>query len=382
MRIGVILSGLGAGGAERVVALLAREWTRRGWDVVLICFEKADGTSYHWLPDEVRIVRRPPAAARSPARAALDMLGRIAFLRRTIAREKPDLLISFLTKINVLALLANWGSSVPLVICERNNPERQQVWPGWRRLQDRLAHRAMLILQTQASRRAFHHVVPGRVRVIPNPVELPPAEVDHEARTIVAVGRLVEQKGFDLLICSFARIAAEYPDWKLVIWGEGPLRGALERSRDEKGLRDRVMLPGISREPGSWMRSGSIFVLSSRYEGFPNVLLEAMSSGMPVVAFDCPFGPAEIVRHGEDGYLVRPENADALAAALGSLMGDEPSRRRMGLAARKNVERFGLEKVLEQWDEALAAALPHRSAEDWSRAAVAKALQDGMGAGS
>ena len=360
MRIALVLSGLGAGGAERVAAILARAWIDRGWDVVLVCFEQEGTEPYHRLPEEVRIIRRPPPRKRSFHRAALDLAGRVLFLRRIFRSENPDVVVSFLTKNNVLALLANMGSSRPLVICERNNPLRQDVRPTWHAIQGRLARRSTLVLQTSASRRAFSSAALAGARVIPNPIERAWFAANPLLNTIVAAGRLVEQKGFDRLIDAFAQALPSSPGWNLVIWGEGPMRGALEAQRHALGLDDKVALPGISAVPREWVCSGSVFALSSRYEGFPNVLVEAMSAGMAVVSFDCPFGPADIVRNGEDGLLVPEGDVPALAGCLSRLMVDPPLRLGLGRAAQHSVQRFGVDRVIAEWDAALETALAGR----------------------
>lgn len=175
-------------------------------------------------------------------------------------------------------------------------------------------------------------------------------------RRVVAVGRLVAQKGFDLLLQAFARLQGRYPDWSLVIVGEGPLRAELEGLVERLGLSGRVFLPGLVQAVPALLKRCDLFVLASRYEGFPNALGEAMAAGLPVIAADCPTGPRELVRHGVDGLLVPPEDPATLAEAMDRLMGDGEERRRLAGRAVEVTARFSEEKVLALWDQVLAEA--------------------------
>lgn len=176
---------------------------------------------------------------------------------------------------------------------------------------------------------------------------------------VVGVGHLVPVKGFDLLVQSFARCAVRFPEWRLMIWGLGSEETRLRALADEHGIADRVDLPGRSATPGSWLNSAGIFVLSSRHEGFPNVLLEAMAHGLPVIAADCPIGgPRTMVTDAVDGLLVPAEDIEALAAALQQLMSDPILRRNLGQAAYESVgRRYAMANIMAIW-----TALVHQAA--------------------
>ena len=359
MRIALVISALSAGGAERVIVTLANSWAARGWRVTLITFEPAGTTPYYAVDPRVALRQLGIASAGSPLwRAIRQNLRRIRALRQTLCAADPDLAIAFLAKINVLTVLASRGLGFPVVVSERNNPERQRFRGIWSWLRQRLYGTAYCVVTpSRGVLASFSGAVRERGRVIPNPVDLArPARAQRGSGRLVAVGRLVHQKGFDLLLQAFARIAPEHPDWTLTIWGEGEERATLEALRTELGLARRVRLPGVTERPGQWVGAADVFVLSSRYESFGNVITEAMAAGLPVVAFDCPWGPGDILRDGEDGLLVPPEDVDALAAAVRRLILDADLRARLGAAAALNVRRFAREAILAQWDALVAEA--------------------------
>jgi glycosyltransferase involved in cell wall biosynthesis len=174
---------------------------------------------------------------------------------------------------------------------------------------------------------------------------------DGSARKVIAAGRLTPQKGFGRLIAAFAEVAAVHPDWQLEICGNGPRRRHLERAIDRHGLGANVTLAGPVRNIERAMAGASIFALSSRFEGFPMVLLEAMSLGLPVVSFDCPTGPREIVANGHNGLLVPADDIDALAAALIAMIEDEDLRRRCSAGALETVESYSLDAIGPRWEQ-------------------------------
>lgn len=365
MKAVIVLAGLSAGGAERVISLITAQWADMGREVVVIAFDSPTDPIYHAFDPRVRIVRLGLATTSGRLVDGLTTNARrIGRLRSILKRERPDIVISFLTKINAVTLAATAGLDIPVVVSERNNPMRQASHPLWALMLRLLYARAYkIVMQTEASIACLPRKVRAKAIVIPNPIAAAHLreQAGGDTANFVAVGRLVEQKGFDLLIEAFARIAEKLPQWRLVIWGEGDGRPALERQVETLGLQDRIALPGLSGSARGWIDDADIFVLSSRYEGFPNVLGEAMAAGIPPIAFDCPFGPAEIIVDGQDGLIVPAENVDALAGAMARLATDAALRRHLGDAARASVARFDITAVLSRWEEVLPDGPPTAS---------------------
>lgn len=171
------------------------------------------------------------------------------------------------------------------------------------------------------------------------------------AKTIVAAGRLDYVKGYDLLIDAFTNIAKKHPDWKLKIFGSGAEKNNLLKQIQERKLYNNVFLMGPTKQLQEELQNASIFVCSSRMEGFGLVIAEAMQCGVPVVSFDCPHGPSEIIKHGQDGILVENGNVEKLAEEINKLIENEQLRKQLGNNAYENVKRFSVEYIGEQWSE-------------------------------
>jgi glycosyltransferase involved in cell wall biosynthesis len=218
-----------------------------------------------------------------------------------------------------------------------------------------------LVVLTEHDLNEYRDALAGATRVVQIPNALPDSDGATSGLTnpiVLAAGRLTPQKGFDRLIPAFAWVVREHPDWTLRICGRGPKRAALERMITEHQLTDNVeLMPAVSNLPEQ-MRMASFFVISSRFEGLPMVMLEAMSAGLPVVSFDCPTGPREVITDGRDGLLVPEGNTVRLAEAMKELIEDAERRRSYGAAATAKAASYSLNAVGPRWDTLFETVSP------------------------
>ncbi|MFH1913886.1 MAG: glycosyltransferase family 4 protein [Pseudomonadota bacterium] len=359
MRLALVISSLRQGGAERVFSLTANALAARGHQVTLFTLENECPSPFYPLAESVCHLPLKLAKKSSNYLAALgNNLRRVTTLRRAILSVRPEAVLSFMDATNILVLMAV-GRDLPVAVSERVHPVHYDIGPIWRNLRRATYSRAAaIVIQTADIQHTLPAVLRPRCAVIPNPVVklpnvTPVPNLITQGRLLLAMGRLASQKGFDMLLQAFAPIAQDHPDWTLVILGEGPERPSLESLREELCLNERVLLPGQLDAPGWALRRADLFVLSSRFEGFPNALCEAMACGLPAVAFDCPSGPRDIIRHGMDGLLVRPGNVKELTDALSRIMSNEKLRHSFAKQAPNILERFGLEKVMDMWENLL-----------------------------
>lgn len=363
MRICGVIASLGAGGAERVMLELCAAWHTRGHEVTLLTLDDGNLDFYAVPAGVVRNALSLESRSRSVTDALRANVIRARVLRAGLRRARPEVIVSFTDRTNVLSLLAARGMAIPVVVSERTDPRRHDIGRAWSFLRGLMYPSASaLVVQTESVRKWANDVASARrVAVIPNPLrritasDVPAGE---RAPEIVAIGRLVPAKGFDVLIRAFAMLADDFPTWRLTIFGEGPERSALQRLIDERGLTARVSLAGQTTNPDAVLAAASVFALPSRYEGFPNALLEAMSHGCACVATHCDSGPAEMLWDRQSGQLVPVDDVLRFGEALATVMCDDPLRTVMGHRAQHAIERFAADTVLDAWDELFLQVRP------------------------
>ena len=356
-RILLITSKFVCGGAERVLTSLANHWAESGFEVTAMAMGDTGAPPFFPFVGKVRIrVLQLQERSDNWLTGAWRTVWRLLALRRELKQVGADVIISFMDRPNILTLLASRGLKSRVIISERTDPAQRKIGRQWEFLR-RLTYpwADSLVCQGERPLQYFGPAVRRRAKIIPNPVMAPTVclSVKSAAQsdcTLMALGSLRPEKGFDLLLSAFARVAPGHPSWTLVVWGEGDSRPALEAQIQYLRLQDRVFLPGVTSQVPSKMAAADLFVLSSRVEGFPNALTEAMAAGLPVVATDVG-AVTEIVRTGVDGLIVPSGDVAALAAALDILMGNSEKRAELGRRAKEVAERFSPQRVVALWEQ-------------------------------
>jgi GalNAc-alpha-(1->4)-GalNAc-alpha-(1->3)-diNAcBac-PP-undecaprenol alpha-1,4-N-acetyl-D-galactosaminyltransferase len=349
------------------VTLLTRGLLARGYGITVITLFGADSDFYTLPTGATRIALGIDGDSPTLIHGLANNLHRLRILRRAIKSTAPDVVVSHIHRTNIMTILAVGRTPIPVIVVEHNDPGMNPDGRIWERLRRSTYLRARkLVSVSQGVDRQFSWLPETQRTVIHNPLALPenaPAfdkQMDTGRDWIAAMGRLTAQKGFDLLLRAFARVSANHPDWRLLIIGDGELRGELEELRNELGLAEIVSFAGLLADPSATLRNAKLFVMASRFEGFPYAALEAMACGLPAIYTDCPSGPREIIRDGIDGLLVPNGDVTALAAAMDRLLSDGAERERLARRAPEVLERFGEDKIIAQWEVLFENTAPNQ----------------------
>ena len=338
----MVIPSLEAGGAESVMVRLADAFAARGHAVALLTLAGNERPCHFAISAKVERIALGTLRGASMHGRLSAMVHSIKALRRTIRDRRPRTVLSFMDMTNFVTLLAARGTGPRIVVSERLDP-RFHRWRAARAATRRLLYpgAATIVVQTEAIRDCLPAALRVRSAVIANPVPtvsdpaVPDRPDDQGRFRIAAVGRLHRQKGMDRLIRAFAEIAANFPEWDLVILGRGPEEAALRRQVAAEGLDRRVRFLGLVPDAAPELRAAHLFAFPSRFEGFPNALAEAVAHGLPAVAYRGVSGVEELIADGRNGLLA---NGDAaFGRALAALMRDADLRVRMGSTGRSLV---------------------------------------------
>ncbi len=354
MRIALTVHAMQGGGAERVMARLAERWSTAGHEVHLITWSAADTDQ---IPVPHTVHRHGLDLVHNSANLWQGMwanVRRVGALRRKLRELQPDFVLSFCDQMNISTLQATRGLKLPVWIAEHNDPSQQRlsrVWEWWRR---RTYPRCTgcVALTSEIADHLAQWVPRSRLTIIPNAVE-PVEEISGERPTrsrMLSVGRLCEQKGLDHLLSAWRMSHAQLGDWELCIVGDGPLRTSLESQAADL---PRVHFSGWMSDTTPAYRSATLFVMPSRYEGFPIALLEAMSHGLACLVTRCSQAVEELSQGGEAVQVVAPEDPEIFARALINLAADTPRRQQLGAAARRVSSQYSWNRIGPMWDRLL-----------------------------
>lgn len=363
------LNSMSGGGAERVTANLANHWVSEGHHATIVTLTTAEDDAYTIDPAVNRIGLGLGDESNSVFAAITNNIKRVRALRRCLRQTRPDAAIAIMSTASCLLGMVGRSACKLRIGTERIHPPQLALGRIWERIRV-LAYGQLdcvVALTAESAVWLQENTKAKKVVVIPNAVSLPlgqskplKAVKDHiqpGKKTILAVGRLNEQKGFDRLLKAFGQIAAEFPQWNVVILGDGPLREELEQSADSLGIGDRVTLLGQTGNVADWYQAADLYVMTSLFEGFPMVLVEAMAHGLPPVSVDCNTGPREIIRHGKDGLLVPQDDPEALVVALHEMMSDDTKRHMFSCESLGIRARYSMRKIAAEWE-----AIIHKAA--------------------
>lgn len=353
MKILFLIASLRGGGAERVAANLCNHWANLGHEVTLVTF---DDPEHDFYISDPKIKRHSLACFKTSTnkfQKIMSNLNRITKLRNIVRKTQPTVVVSFMDVANMLAVMACFGLKIPVVISERTYPpyyNDNNLFDKIRKFIYRFTH-AFVAQTNNVGAWAAEFLSTNKITVIANPVTVKDVQdlsVERE-NVILAMGRLGPEKGYDMLIQAFAQLHAQHSDWKLKIVGEGQERENLQKQINALDLQNKISLPGQTTQTQIEFCKAKIFTLTSRVEGFPNVLIEAMAHGMPAVSFDCNSGPADIIEHDINGILVKANDVQALTAALLRLVNNPDLRQKLSTEAINLRHKYSLDTISDAW---------------------------------
>jgi glycosyltransferase involved in cell wall biosynthesis len=347
------------GGAERVISDVSSGLAERDHEVSLLSFDKPGGQSFYPLNNKIS---RICLGIGFPLKKATfsETCIRMVALRRTVKKERPDVVVAFMHSMFIPMAFALIGTDIPVVASEHIVPKHYKS----RRLEFLLLMASGFILKritalSESVKALYPKFLQRRMVAMPNPVHAPTGSADptgdgKDRKIILNVGRLDPQKDQKTLIAAFARLATDYPEWDVRIFGKGPLRGDMEEMIRQHELQGRVFLPGTTSEIAKEYQQAQIFALPSLYESFGLATAEAMSYGLPCIGFSDCNGTNELIIHEENGLLVTGAGrVESFANALEKLMSDAEFRVKLGRGALESTQQNSPEKVFDLWENLL-----------------------------
>ena len=352
-RILILIPRMGGGGAERVVSILANNLCHKYCIRIATLVSRGE---FYKLDPAVEVVSAKYDIKQSSVFArrfslAKNLISSFLFIRKSIKEFKPDIFFPLMKEMDLISFFAIKGlKGVKRINSERNDPSQRTVFYK-KALKTVYKNSDMLVCQTQFIA-DFYSSTKNKV-IIPNPVDVkqyPKSVPEGTNKKIVSVGRLTGQKNFLMLEKAFAKIAKQYPDVTVTIYGEGPQRQMLEQAIEQDGLKDRFILYGASKDVLNEIKDASIFAFSTNFEGFPNALIEAIALGIPVVTTDFASGVAREVVNEKAGIVVPVGDVEAFTNGLKDLLDHPEKRNYIRNHSHEVIEPFAIDKVIAKWD--------------------------------
>lgn len=361
MKILIYISSLTAGGAEKVVSLMANYWSDKH-KVVLLTDSSPEDDFFQIDKEVTRISTNFRNSKKNILQKIWLHISRLIQLRNVVKKEYPDVIISHMDITNVRMLIATYGLKIPVIVEDHNNPELKGMAQPWKALKPfsyKQAYRIVLLtkdLLNYYPKTLYNY---NKIVYIANPLNIPKIisdsiEVSIENPSFIALGSLTDQKGFDMLLDAYVKVLHKRPNWKLTILGEGILRDQLTQQIKDLGLEKHVSMPGRVNNPYTALKNANIYVMSSRFEGFPVALCEAMGVGLPCISFDCPTGPSDIIENGINGLLVDYMDVDKLSDTMLLLSEDTVLQDRLASEALTINKTLHLDIIMSQWNSLIA----------------------------
>jgi len=345
MKILFVIHGLRSGGAERVLTTLANYLLTIGYQVSILIFTKEE--PFYDIHPSVKLIRTDHVSDKKGLFSKLKFIfTRVHLLRKIFKSENPDIVVSFITIMNIYSIVAAKLARKKIIVSEHTNYTvfEKSTTGLIRKLIYPLADFVVVLTNYDKDKYTFVK----NIRVIKNPLVLSNNHTNCvREKIILGVGTLIPLKGFDMLIQAFDKL--EENEWKLIILGEGPHREELQNLIDELGLKEKVSLLGMTKNVEKYYKKASIFVLSSRTEGFPGVLCEAIGYGCASIAFDCLTGPSDIIDPNVNGILVEPENVNQLSYAIQKLIDDPELRSSLSVHTKEITSLLDIKTISNEW---------------------------------
>lgn len=357
MRIALMIASLTKGGAERVMVNLADYFADYGHEVILVT-QYIKENEYP-LNQKVKRIICELSEEELTDRRVTNFKRRFTKLRNIWKVNKPDVILSFIGKNNIMTILTSRFLDIPVAVSVRAEPGEEYPGMIMRLLARNLFKMAdKVILQTKQCFDFFPEAVQRKAVILKNPVSehfFRERFTGERDKVIVAVGRVDENKNHEMLIRAFAGIADEFPDYKVVIYGEGDCRSKLLDLVQELGLSGRILLPGSIENVSEAIYKTRVFVLTSNSEGSPNTLIEAMAMGLTVISTDCPCGgPAELILDNINGILTPVGDVEKLQVNLQKVLNDLQFADNLGEKAKETSDIFRRDKVCKEWESILS----------------------------